>query len=74
MRTLTTVVMAGLLLALMAGCSSHEMMDKSMDTKRTSVEEPMNTMDATSDTMMKDNMAKDSMMKPAADPMTKTMQ
>lgn len=63
MRTLTTVVIAGFTLMLIAGCSSHEMMDTPMDTKMTSMEEPMDvqpvdTMDATSDNMMQDNTIK----------------
>lgn len=61
MKTLTTVVMAGIALMLMAGCGSHDMMDESMDTKMTGMEE---TMDAKSETMIE----------PATDTMTQTMQ
>ncbi|SHO47176.1 hypothetical protein [Desulfopila aestuarii] len=78
MRTLTTVMMAGIAL-MMAGCSSYDMMDKPMNTKMASMEDtmdpkPMDSMEETSAIMMKGNSANDTMMKPAADTMTETMQ
>ena len=78
MRTLTTVMMAGIAL-MMAGCSSHDMMDNPMNTKMVSMEntrdqKPMDSMEETSVTMMKGKTANDTVMKPAADAMTEIMQ
>lgn len=89
MRTLTTVIMAGMALMLLAACGGHDMMETSMDNKTTGMEKPMDTtpmpgMDAGSeatmndnmanDTMRTDNMTDDSMMKPASETMNHTMQ
>jgi len=72
MRTLTTVMMTGFALISLAGCSSHQMMDKPMEKEMTSMEKPMAATEATSTGMMKEKMAGDTMEKPMAE--ARTMQ
>lgn len=74
MRIASTMFLAACGLLLMAGCSSHEMMDSSTGKEMTTMEKTMATMDAPSDTMMKDSMADESIMMPTQDPKAKTMQ
>lgn len=74
MRTVSTMFLAAIGLLLMAGCNRHEMMDSSTGKEMTTMEKPMATMDAPSDTMMKDSMADENSMMPTQDPKANTMQ